>query len=78
MKVEIKNIDATKRELNFKIPKERVSQKLNEVYEGIGKEAKIRVQARQSAPSCFRAALRKSSAGGNGQADYSRGLSGSH
>lgn len=42
MKVEIKNIDSTKRELTFKIPKERVSQKLNEVYEGIGREAKVK------------------------------------
>ncbi len=42
MKVEVKKIDATKRELKFEIPKERVSKKLNEVYETIGREAKIK------------------------------------
>ena len=42
MKVEVKKIDATKRELRFEIPQERVSKKLEEVYEDIGKVAKIK------------------------------------
>ena len=42
MKVEIKKIDQHKRELKFEIPKERVSQTLEEVYKEIGKVAKIK------------------------------------
>ncbi len=41
MKVEVKKIDATKRELRFEVPRERVLKKLNEVYSEIGKEAQI-------------------------------------
>ncbi len=42
MKIEVKKIDATRRELKFEIPKDRVSQKLDEVYNDIGKVAKIK------------------------------------
>ncbi len=42
MKVDIKNIDATRRELRFEVPKEMVSEKLNKVYKEIGKEAKVK------------------------------------
>ena len=42
MKVEVKKIDATCRELKFEISRERVSKKMNEVYEEIGKVAKIK------------------------------------
>lgn len=42
MKVEVKKIDALKRELKFEIPKERVSQTMDEVYNEIGKYAKIK------------------------------------
>ncbi len=41
MKLEVKKIDATKRELKFEIPPERVSQALEEVYKEIGKVAKV-------------------------------------
>ena len=42
MKIEVKKIDATSRELKFEIPRERVSQKMNEIYEEMGKVAKIK------------------------------------
>jgi FKBP-type peptidyl-prolyl cis-trans isomerase (trigger factor) len=42
MKVVVKKIDALKRELKFEIPKDRVSKKIDEVYEEIGKVAKIK------------------------------------
>jgi len=42
MKVEVKKIDATKRELKFEIPKDRVAQKLEQIFEDITKHAKIR------------------------------------
>ncbi len=42
MKLEVKKVDPTKRELKFEIPKDRVSQKLEEVYVEISKVAKIR------------------------------------
>lgn len=42
MKVDIKKIDAITRELKFEIPKERVSQKLDEVYQEIARTAKIK------------------------------------
>ena len=41
MKVEVKKVDAVKRELKFEIPKERVSQKFDEVYNELGKIVKI-------------------------------------
>ena len=42
MKVEVKKVDAVKRELRFEIPKERVSEKFDEVYKELGKIAKIK------------------------------------
>ncbi len=42
MKVEVKKVDATKRELKFEIPKDRVTQKLDQVYADIGKEAAVK------------------------------------
>src|SRR3989338_8783449 len=42
MKVEVKKVDAVSRELRFEIPKERVIQKLDEVYKELGKVAKVR------------------------------------
>lgn len=42
MKVEVKKIDAVKWELKFEISKERVSNKLNEVYKEIGKVSKVK------------------------------------
>ncbi len=42
MKLEIKKIDATRRELHFEIPKDRVSRVLDDVYQEIGRTAKIK------------------------------------
>lgn len=42
MKVEVKKVDATKRELKFMVPRERVVKKLEEVYAEIGKEAEVK------------------------------------
>jgi len=42
MKVEVKKVDAVKRELNFEIPKERVSKKFDEVYKELGKIIKVK------------------------------------
>jgi len=42
MKVAVKKIDALRRELNFEIPKERVKKKLEEVFEELGRVAKIK------------------------------------
>lgn len=42
MKVEVKKVDAVKRELKFEIPKEQVSQKLDEVYKELGKVVKVK------------------------------------
>ena len=42
MKIDVKKIDATKRELRFEIPKDRVARKLDEVYVDIGKSAKVK------------------------------------
>lgn len=41
MKVSVKKINALRREMHFEIPKERVSQKLDEVFKEISKYAKI-------------------------------------
>ena len=41
MKVDVKKIDATTREIKFEVPKERIAQKLEEVYLEFGKEAKV-------------------------------------
>lgn len=42
MKVELKKIDSTQREMSFEIPKERVEKKTEEVYKDIGKVAKVK------------------------------------
>ncbi len=42
MKVEVKKVDATKREIKFEIPKDRVIKRLDEVYSDIAKAVKIR------------------------------------
>jgi len=42
MKVAVKKVDAVKHELKFEIPKERVSQKFNEVYKELGKIIKVK------------------------------------
>ena len=42
MKVEVKKIDATKRELRFEVSRERVIKKLEEVYQEIGKGAEVK------------------------------------
>jgi len=42
MKVEVKKVDALKRELKFEVPKERVSQAMEEIYGEIGRAAKIK------------------------------------
>lgn len=42
MKVVVKKVDAVKREMQFEIPKERVSQKLSEIYQDIGRVARIK------------------------------------
>ena len=42
MKVEVKKVDALKRELRFEVPRERVTKTLDEVYEEIGKYAKVK------------------------------------
>lgn len=41
MKVEAKKLDTTKVQLDIEVPAESVKQKFNEVYERLGKEAKI-------------------------------------
>lgn len=42
MKVEVKKVDALKRELKFEVPKDRVAKTMSEVYSEIGKVAKIK------------------------------------
>lgn len=42
MKIEVKKIDALRRELRFEIPKERVLKQMEEVYAEIGKVAKVK------------------------------------
>ncbi len=42
MKVAVKKVDALKRELNFEVPKDRVTQVLEEVYSEMGRVAKIK------------------------------------
>jgi FKBP-type peptidyl-prolyl cis-trans isomerase (trigger factor) len=41
MKVEVKKVDATKRELKFQVSKDRASKRLEEVFGDIGRSAKI-------------------------------------
>jgi FKBP-type peptidyl-prolyl cis-trans isomerase (trigger factor) len=42
MKVEVKKVDSVKREIHFEVPKDRVSQKLDEVYGELQKYAKVK------------------------------------
>jgi FKBP-type peptidyl-prolyl cis-trans isomerase (trigger factor) len=42
MKVEVKKVDALKREMKFEIPRERVTEAMDKVYIEIGKHAKIK------------------------------------
>jgi len=42
MKVEVKKVDALKRELKFEIPREKVTEAMDAVYNEIGKHAKIK------------------------------------
>ena len=42
MKVEVKKVDALKREIKFEVPRERVTTAMDEVYEEIGKYAKVK------------------------------------
>ena len=42
MKVEVKKVDALKRELKFEVPKERVSKTMEDIYSEIGKYAKVK------------------------------------
>jgi len=42
MKVEVKKLDALKREMKFEIPRERVTEAMDAVYVEIGKHAKIK------------------------------------
>jgi len=50
MKIEVKKIDATRRELKLEVPKGRVTQKLEEVYLEIGKEAEVKGFRQGKAP----------------------------
>ena len=42
MKVEVKKVDALKRELKFELPRERVSKAMDAIYSEIGKYAKVK------------------------------------
>jgi FKBP-type peptidyl-prolyl cis-trans isomerase (trigger factor) len=42
MKVEVKKVDALKREMKFEIPREKVTEAMDTVYNEIGKHAKIK------------------------------------
>ena len=42
MKVEVKKVDALKREMKFEIPREKVTEAMDSVYNEIGKHAKIK------------------------------------
>lgn len=42
MKLEVKKVDSIKREMKFEIPKDRVKQTFDEVYQDIAKSAKIK------------------------------------
>ena len=50
MKVELKKIDATRRELKFEVPKSRVSEEMEKVYEEIGKQAEVKGFRQGKAP----------------------------
>jgi FKBP-type peptidyl-prolyl cis-trans isomerase (trigger factor) len=42
MKVEVKKVDALKREMKFEVPKEKVAKEMDLVYDEIGKHAKVK------------------------------------
>ena len=42
MKVEVKKVDALKREMKFEVSRERVTEAMNAVYQEIGKHAKVK------------------------------------
>jgi FKBP-type peptidyl-prolyl cis-trans isomerase (trigger factor) len=42
MKISVKKIDVLRREMRFEVPEDRVSEKLNEVYQDLGKVAKVK------------------------------------
>src|ERR1700690_2715060 len=42
MKVEVKKVDALKREMKFEIPREKVTEAMDSVYLEIGKHAKVK------------------------------------
>ena len=42
MKVEVKKVDALKREMKFEIPREKVTEAMDAVYTEIGKYAKVK------------------------------------
>src|ERR1039457_4049582 len=42
MKVEVKKVDALKREMRFEIPREKVTEAMDHVYDEIGKHAKVK------------------------------------
>lgn len=42
MKVEVKKVDALRRELSFEVPRERVTDAMDQVYKEIGKYAKVK------------------------------------
>ena len=42
MKVEVKKVDALKREMKFEIPREKVTEAMDAVYIEIGKHAKVK------------------------------------
>ncbi|MDE1921395.1 MAG: hypothetical protein KGJ09_07815 [Candidatus Omnitrophica bacterium] len=42
MKVEVKKVDALKREMKFEVPRQKVTEAMDAVYEEIGKHAKVR------------------------------------
>src|SRR6202789_2897078 len=42
MKVEVKKVDALKREMKFEIPREKVTEAMDSVYNEIGKHAKVK------------------------------------
>ena len=50
MKVEVKKVDALKRELRFEVPKDRVNKTMEEVYDAISKAAKVKGFRQGKAP----------------------------
>ena len=42
MKIDVKKVDALKRELHFEVPKDRVNKTMEEVYESVAKVAKVK------------------------------------